>query len=207
MTFEKDIDKTLIATETKKNLKNLKLDIEKTKLGVKEEMRKQQLLIIEEAKKRPEILDYNPDIIDELKTGPGLERFLKKFEIDVKIIDELYFNVPELNKIFLDYDLNSGFSYMENYFSGFWSEDKFRYDTHMGIINDFERIYEGDIDEMVEVNEIHIGENTKTSIREYLRNVRTDEFKEYSLSYAKSIDNYRIDIGLVISRPPIFLGY
>jgi hypothetical protein len=206
MKFEKDMDKLFIATETKKNLKNLKLDVEKAKLGLIDDIKKQKLLILEEAKKRPEILDYNPDIIEELKTGPGLEKFLKKFDIEVKIIDEKYFNVPELNKIFLDYNENSGYTYMDNYFNGFWNEEKIRYETHMGLINDFERIYEGDIDEMTEINEIHIGENSKNSIREYLRNIRTDEFKQYSTSYAKTLDNYRIDIGLVISRAPIFLG-
>ena len=206
MRFEKELERRFISHETKSILKNLKLDVERNKEVLKDEIRRQKKLILEEAKKKPEILDYNPDIIEELKTGPGMEKFLKKHNLKVKIIDELYFNVPELNKIFLDYNEESGLTYTDNYFNGFWNEDKIRHETHMGILEDFEQIYEGDIDEMAEINEIHIAENTKKFIGEYIRNVRTDEFKNYSLSYAKSLDNYRVDIGLVISRRPIFLG-
>jgi len=201
------LEKRFITQETKSNLKNLKLDVEKNKQVLIEEVKRQKQIILEEAKINPDILDYNPDIIEELKTGPGLEKFLNKHDIDVKIIDEKYFNVPELNKIFLDYDENSGFTYMDNYFNGFWNEDKLRYDTHIGLLKDFENMYEGDIDEMADINELHLAENSKKNIKEYIRNVRTDEFRKFSTSYAKSLDNFRIDVGLMISRPPIFLGY
>lgn len=206
MRFEKKLEKRFVTQETRFGLKNLKQDYEKTKLVLVEELRRQKQAILDEAKIRPEILDYNPDIIEDLKTGKGLDKFLRENNISLDLIDDKYFNVPEMNKIILDYDENSGFTYTENYFNGFWNEDKLRYETHINLVREFERFYEGDIDEMVEINEIHIAENSKKSMKEYIQHVRTDEFKEFSTSYAKTLDNYRVDIGLKIERPPIFLG-
>ena len=99
MKYEKDLEKRFITEETKSNLKNLKQDIEKSKLLIANEIVEMKKTIREEAEKRPEILEYDEKLVKELRNGKGMEKFLKTNTI--KIIDEKYFNIPELNKIFL----------------------------------------------------------------------------------------------------------
>jgi hypothetical protein len=101
---------------------------------------------------------------------------------------------------------NMELSFSDSYFMKAWDEDRLRYNIHMNLVDEFEQIYEEDIDDVIDTNEIHIGERTKKFIEQYIKVVRTDHFREYSTSYAKTKDNYRVDVGLLISRRPIFLG-
>jgi len=205
MKYEKEIEKRLIAEETKSNFKNLKQDVENTKQLLRDFIKKMKKDILEEAKIKPEILKYDPVLFENLKNNYiEMENFVKTNEI--KIIDDKYFNIPELNQIFLSLNENADLSISESYFLKAWNEDKLRYMIHMNLVDQFDKIYEEDIDEMLDINEVHIGERTKKFISDYIKIVKTDHFREYSTSYAKTMDNYRVDVGLVISRRPIFLG-
>ena len=206
MKYEKDIERRMLAEETKSNIKNLKQNFEKTKQIVKNYMNEMKEEILEEAKTKPEILKYDPVLYEKLKNNYlAMEEFVKNN--DIQIIDDKYFNFPELNQIFLSMNENNDLSYSESYFMKAWDEDRLRYSIHMNLVDEFEQVYEEDIDDMVDTNEVHIGERSKKSIEQYIKIVRTDHFKEYSTSYAKTSDNYRVDVGVVISRRPIFMGY
>lgn len=195
----------MLSEETKTNLRNLKQDFQKSRELLKKYIRDLKTNLLKESEKKPEILQYDPELYKKLSQPQGLEEFFKKYK--PKIIDNSYFDKPELNKKIIDYDENAELSLTESYLMNVFNEDEFRYNIHMDIVNDFEKIYQGDINEMVEYNEVHIGERTKKQFKEYIKLVRTDQFREYSTSYAKTVDNYRVDVGLVISRKPIFLGY
>jgi hypothetical protein len=173
-------------------------------LIVRDEIKKMKEEIINISKTKPEILKYDPELLKKLYNQEFLEEYLAKH--DAKLIDEMYFSTPEFNQMFLNYDENSDFTIADSYFMKSWNEDKVRYNIHMNLINEFEQTFEDDIDDLIEFNDVHVGENSKKAIREYIKMVRTDHFREYSTSYARTEDNYRVDIGLVISRKPIFLG-
>lgn len=206
MKYEKDIERRILAEETKTNVRNLKQDLENTKSMVKDYIKVIKQELLEEAKSKPEILKYDPVLFEKLLNNPyEMEEFVKNN--DVKLIDEKYFNFPELNQIFISMNDNYELSFNKSYYMNALDEDKLRYNIHMNLVDQFEKIYEEDIDDMVDINEVHIGERSKQFIKEYIKIVRTDDFKEYSLSYAKTEDNYRVDVGLVLSRKPIFLGY
>lgn len=205
MKYEKEIERRMLAEETKSNLKNMKQNLDKTKQFVKGFMKNMKADILETAKTKPEILKYDPQLLEKLRSNyKAMEDFVKNN--DVKIIDDKYFNVPELNQIFVSMNENSDLSFSESYFMKAWNEDRLRYNIHMNLVDEFEQIYEEDIDEIIDTNEVHIGERTKKFIQQYIKIVRTDHFKEYSTNYAKTADNYRVDVGLVVSRKPIFLG-
>ncbi len=205
MKYEKDIEKRMLAEETKSNLKNLKQNLDKSRETLREIIKSLKQEIIEIAKTKPEILKYNPEVFENItKNQKEMEKFVSKN--DIKIIDEKYFNVPEINQIIVSLNENYDPSIMESYFLKAWNEDQLRYGIHRSLVDEFETIYEDDIDQMIDVNEIHIGERAKKHIKDYIKIVKTDHFREYSTTYARSQDNYRIDVGLVISRKPIFLG-
>ena len=204
MKYEKDIDRRILAEETKSNLKNMKQDMEKSRLILREHIRKMKKDILKAAETKPEILQIDKVLYEKLKYGECMEELLKTYTPN--IIDDMYFDKPELNQLFLDYDENSDMSICESYFMKVMDEDKLRYEIHLGLAGDFEKIYDEDIDDMVDYNEIHIGNRTKKHFEDYFKIIKTDEFREYSTSYAKTEDNYRVDLGLVISRKPIFFG-
>lgn len=110
-----------------------------------------------------------------------------KQEVDLEAIDE---EVKEVTDLYFQKKLN---------------EDEIRINLHREVINKMEINLDAACKEADNVHSYHIVDRFRNDMIEYINFARSDKFREQSLSYAKTEDNMRIDFGLVISRPPIFL--
>ncbi len=95
----------------------------------------------------------------------------------------------------------------EKYFEKKLDEDDLRIKLNNQVIDSIEKNLDAACQEADNVQSFHIVDRFKKDVTEYINFVRSDKFREESLSYAKTSDNMRVDFGLVISRPPIFLRY
>jgi hypothetical protein len=95
----------------------------------------------------------------------------------------------------------------ELYFQKKLNEDEIRIKLNLQTIDKIENTLEEACKEADSVQNFHIVDRFRSDMIEYINFVRSDKFKEESVTYAKTQDNMRIDFGLVISRPPIFLRY
>ena len=93
------------------------------------------------------------------------------------------------------------------YFQKKLNEDDIRIKLNLQTVDKIEKNLESACLEAENVSNFHIVDRFKNDMLEYIKFARSDKFREESLSYAKTDDNMRVDFGLVISRPPIFLRY
>jgi hypothetical protein len=117
----------------------------------------------------------------------NIEEVEIKKEIDLEAIDE---EVKEVTNLYFEKKLN---------------EDELRIKLHKQVVDRMESNLDNACKEADNVQSYHIVDRFKNDMLEYIKFTRSDKFREESLSYAKTQDNMRVDFGLVISRPPIFL--
>lgn len=160
--------------------------------------------IKEKAKTNPDILKVDPEWMEKLKSPDGIEEYLYEKQVDFS--DENFLTHPELNQLILnskpeEYYMN----FADLYFKGLINEDEMRLDPHVSSMKSYSVRYMEDIESTGTINNDMWQMRLKKDTESYIDTVLSKEFQEYSLSYARTLDNYRIDVGLVISRPPIFL--
>jgi hypothetical protein len=160
--------------------------------------------IIEKAKTKPEMLKADPVWMEKLKTGEGIQDYL--VAKNVTITADNYHDYPELNQLFLDTDpTNVNKSFADLYFSGIINEDNMRTFPHYTAMKNFLETFEEEIHKSLTPNNEMWVSKLKEDTYNYIKLVMSPEFQKESTSYASTIDNMRVDIGLVISRDPIFI--
>jgi hypothetical protein len=161
-------------------------------------------MILEEGEKNPEILKADPVWMEKLKTYEGMVEYLE--EKEVNITPENRFSFPEINQLYLNLDVsNIVKTFSELYFMGIYDEDMMRYLPHKDAMLDYLNKFEQDVNESSNiVNEMWVSK-LKSDTFHYIKLVISDDFKKASTSYAKTEDGFRVDVGLIITRDPIFL--
>ena len=160
--------------------------------------------ILEKAKTSPEILKSDPIWNEKLKTVDGLMEYINSRDIDMT--PETFMNYPEINQIFLDTDPEEVLkSFSDLYFAGIIDEDNMRSYPHYSSMKEYLKTFQQELDQTRTVtNEMWVTK-LKDDTFNYIKLVLSPEFQKESLSYAKTTDNMRVDLGLVISRDPIFV--
>lgn len=160
--------------------------------------------IIDKAKTNPEILKVDPVWMEKLNTGEGLQEYI--LTKNVTITPENVHQFPELNQMFLDTDpSNVNKSFADLYFSGIINEDNMRTYPHYTAMKNYLNTFEEEVQKtLTPTNEMWVSK-LKDDTYNYIKLVMSPEFQEESTSYAKTLDNMRLDLGLVISRDPIFI--
>jgi hypothetical protein len=160
--------------------------------------------IIEQAKTNPDILKVDPFWMEKLKTAEGLQEYI--VAKDVNITPDNLHQYPELNQMFLDIDpTNVNKSFAELYFSGIINEDNMRTYPHYMAMKNYLNSFEEEIQKtLTPQNEMWVAK-LKDDTYNYIKMVLSPEFQNESTSYARTLDNMRVDLGLVISRDPIFI--
>jgi hypothetical protein len=114
---------------------------------------------------------------------------------------------PEEKEINVD-EIDEGLKTMtEMYFNGQINEDEVRLKLHRERVDDIEAKLDERIKEGTDVRNFYVMDRFKDNVQEYINFSRSEQFAKESTSYAKTQDNMRVDFGIVISRPPIFLTY
>jgi hypothetical protein len=91
------------------------------------------------------------------------------------------------------------------YFSGIINEDNMRTYPHYTAMKNYLNTFEEEVQKtLTPTNEMWVSK-LKDDTYNYIKLVMSPEFQEESTSYAKTLDNMRLDLGLVISRDPIFI--
>ncbi len=163
-------------------------------------------IILQEGEKNPEILKADPVWMEKLKTHDGFLDYLEQKEVN--ITPENRFSFPEINQLYLNMDTsNIVKTFAELYFFGVYDEDMMRYLPHAESMKEYLSKFEQDANDASNiVNEMWVSK-LKSDTFNYIKLVMSEDFKKASTSYAKTQDNFRIDVGLIITRDPIFLEY
>lgn len=152
----------------------------------------------------PSLLETSPEWEKKLENADGFLEYLDHFKIEMS--EEKFGKYPEINKMILNLkpeEFVQNFS--ELYLNGVINEDKMRLEPHVNSMKDYLTHFEKDIEDTRTINNEMWVTKLKQDTFNYIKTVLNPEFQKQSVSYAKTNDNMRIDIGLVISRPPIFL--
>lgn len=163
-------------------------------------------MITEKAKTNPEVLIADPIWMEKLKTAEGFDDYL--FEKNVDFGEDDFYKYPELNVLMMttpdDYLMKS---IPDLYFSGQLNEKRLRLDPHIDAMVEESQIYDEECEKLLTINNEQWVDRLKKDTKLYIDTVMDPKWQEWSTSYAKTMDNKRVDIGLVISREPIFLEY
>lgn len=169
-------------------------------------------LIKEEIKKLSEtnrdVLKYDPEKLKRLRTSKGMTEYLKetlgeKFEKDVELKD-----MPEMCVLLSEMDENDLLlDFPQLYWLNKIDEDRIKTNVMKEVCESMLEDYEEKADSLKNVGNLHLVEQMKRDTKKFCDTVLHQNFHEHCISYVKSMDNMRIDCGLVISRDPIFLGY
>lgn len=160
--------------------------------------------ILEKAKENPEIMKSDPYWSEKVKTPDGFAQYLEHFDVDLSKDD--WYKYPEINQILLNSkpeDISYG--YHELYLHGMINEDKLRIEPHVQAMESYLKDYEAEIETTATANNEMWVEKLKKDTQSYINTVLDPKFQKWSTSYAKTTDNKRIDVGLLIHRDPIFL--
>ena len=160
--------------------------------------------ILEQAKTNPDVLKTDPMWTERIKTPDGLMDYIEAK--DITFTAENYLQYPEINQMFLDMDPTQVTqSFHELYFAGIINEDNMRTYPHYSAMKEYLNTFEEEIQEtLTPTNEMWVSK-LKSDTYNYIKLVLSPEFQQESLGYAKTTDNMRVDLGLVISRDPIFV--
>ena len=72
-------------------------------------------------------------------------------------------------------------------------------------MKDYLKSYDVSLDDTLTItNEMWV-DKLKSDTFNYIKLVLSPQFQEESLGYAKTLDNLRVDCGLVVTRDPIFV--
>lgn len=171
---------------------------------VRQFMQQEKSFIVEKAKENPEIMKCDPYWAEKIKTPDGFTQYLEHFDIDITKDD--WYKYPELNQIFLNSkpeDITYG--YNDLYLHGMLDEDKLRLDPHVQAMQEYLGEYDAELESTLTINNEMWVEKLKKDTLSYINTVLDPKFQTWSTSYAKTKDNKRVDVGLVIHRDPIFL--
>jgi hypothetical protein len=176
---------------------------------IKEDIKEWKDQLRELVKKDPSLIKADPELMDLLRMGEHYNEYFKRKNISsLTENEEDLKKIPEIIKMFLETDESILGEEMDTiYFSGKMDEDNARLLPHVEAVMEFETEYEEEAEKVRSLNNHHWVENLKRDTKNYIDTVLSEQFQKYSTSYAKSLDNMRIDCGLVIHRDPIFLGY
>jgi hypothetical protein len=146
----------------------------------------------------------DPYWVERLKHPLGFMEYLEHFDVD--LTEETWYKYPEINQMLFDYDpaeITQGFT--DLYLNGIMNEDGMRVKPHVHAMEEYLEEFEIEIDELHTVtNEMWV-DKLKRDTLEYIKTVLDPKYQHWSTSYAKSEDNMRVDLGLCISRDPIFV--
>jgi hypothetical protein len=161
--------------------------------------------ILEMAKKDPSMLKADPVWMEKLKDPDGFTEYVTHFEVDLS--PETFHKYPELNRLFLDTDPEQAIqNFSDMYFNGLLNEERLRLYPHVSAMKEYLDTFEKELDETGTItNEMWVTK-LKDDTYNYIKTVLDPEFQKESMSYAKTQDNMRVDIGLMVSRAPIFVG-
>jgi hypothetical protein len=151
----------------------------------------------------PSLLKTNPEWEEKIKETEGFEDYIEEFDVDIS--EESFFKYPELNKLILEMkpdDILKNFP--EMYLNGIMDEDKMRLEPHTSSMKEYLTQFEKDVDATQTINNEMWVDKLKRDTFLYIKTVLDPDFQKQSLSYSKTVDNMRVDVGLVISRDPIF---
>lgn len=152
----------------------------------------------------PSLLKADPEWNEKLKDPDGFMAYLDKMDVD--LTPDTFYKYPEINKMILDMkpdELVQNFA--EMYMNGIIDEDKMRLDPHVRAMRDYLPVYEEQLNETLTLNNDMWVAKLKADTLSYIKTVLDPAFQKQSISYAKTTDNMRVDVGLVICRDPIFL--
>jgi hypothetical protein len=160
----------------------------------------------QKAAEDPSLLKVDPEWDEKLNDVQGFMDYLEKFEVNLS--PETFYKYPEVNKMILEMKPDEFVqNFAQLYLNGIINEDRMRLDPHVNTMKNWSTKFEQQANDTLTIN----NEMWVTKLREdslnYIKTVLSPEFKNLSLSYAKTEDNMRVDIGLAISRDPIFLTY
>lgn len=163
--------------------------------------------IREMAKTKPEILKTRPEVEKQLRTPEGYMKYLQEWRHELTDPEKRLYH-PELNNIILSYDdkVYDNSSIAKFYLNGYLNEDEMRLNDHLHALLEYENEYEDEIEELKTINNEMWVDRLKLDTGRYILTVKDPEFQKWSLSYAQTEDKYRVDLGLAISRDPIFFG-
>ena len=144
--------------------------------------------------------------MEKIKTKEGLREYIKAKNVNFNLDPPN--KHPELNMLFLNTDFLSKnkMSFSSQYYDNKVDEDKIR--STFGIKTALKLESKIDLysEEMSDLTNQHLVKEFKDETQLLVQTLKSPHFQEHATSYAKTADNMRIDIGLIISRPPIFLG-
>lgn len=152
----------------------------------------------------PSVLKADPVWVEKLKTPDGFQEYLDRFEVDIK--PDNFYKFPEINKMIMDIrpeDFPLNFS--EMFLAGIVNEDKMRLEPHAYAMKEYLPVFDEQLEETRTINNEMWVTKLKEDTLNYIKTVLDPEWQKLSTSYAKTDDNMRVDVGLVISRDPIFL--
>jgi len=174
--------------------------------NLKQFMQEGKDLILEKGKENPEILKCDPYWLEKIKTPEGFLQYIEHFDVD--IVGDDWYKYPEINHIILNTQSEEiSYGYNELYLHGMLNEDKLRLDPHVQSMQEYLKDYEVEIDSTLTVNNEMWVEKLRQDTLSYINTVLDPNFQKWSTSYAKTTDNKRVDVGLIIHRDPIFLEY
>lgn len=144
--------------------------------------------------------------MEKIKTKDGFKEYIKAKNVNFKI--DPPFKHPELNKLILetDYLVNNQMSFANQYYDNKLNEDKLRIGMGLKVVTVMENKMEKRLKALSDLRNEHLIKTFKFQTELFIDTVRSPNLHEHALNYAKTQDNMRVDLGLVISRPPIFLG-
>ncbi len=158
------------------------------------------------AEENPDLLKVDPAKMNQLSNPDGFMDYMEENDVNFQDGPGDYYNFPELNKMILDLKPDEfNMSFGEMYLNGVISEDKMRLDPHVTAMKSYLPVFEQEIEDMRTINNEMWISKLKQDTYSYVRTVLSPEFAKESTSYVKTEDNMRVDVGLVITRDPIFL--
>jgi hypothetical protein len=171
---------------------------------VRQYMQEEKDFLLEKAKENPEILKCDPYWAEKIKTPEGFTQYLEHFDVDLTSDD--WYKFPEINNIILNTKSEEvTYGYNELYLHGMLNEDRLRLNPHVQAMQEYLGEYEAELDTTQTINNEMWVDKLKKDTLSYINIVLDPNFQKWSTSYAKTRDNKRIDVGLLIHRDPIFL--
>jgi hypothetical protein len=110
------------------------------------------------------------------------------------------------NDIDIDKIDNEARRMTDMYFNNEINEPETRLKLHYEACDKMEQQLPKTVEEGTNPRNYFVMDRFKNNILEYINFARSEQFAKESTQYAKTLDNMRVDFGVVISRAPIFLG-
>lgn len=125
----------------------------------------------------------------------------------IKDIDKKYNHLVQsyIDNILSEEEKES-LSAVDAYFTKRTSEEEIKLAIMEEVAEYMEENLEKSIEQVEEIRNVQLTQRFRRNVLSFIDIIKSDKFKEAVCSYAKTTDNMRVDVGLIMSRPPIFLG-